>query len=241
MLRWQRLTPLQAIKRTDSKMKMATLRLAALCFMFGSQVAAAQTSPPAPADDLATDKSTLSQANGLLMLDYTKLGLKGGGSFDLLGFHYLHQLNDWLYLGVGISGPLVEGDYGGFFTVDTTLHAKKRVFDNWFVDAGLSFGGGGGGASIRNIKELSGSGRYTKTYLGLGYETNGMYFGVNYAKEPAIFRKGTFIYRARVRSSRGCDPRTGAPVFSDKFVLTQMHGDVISNPFWDENPHILDE
>lgn len=182
MLRWQRLTPQQAIKRTDSKMKMATLRLAALCFMFGSQVAVAQTSPPAPADDLATDKSTLSQANGLLMLDYTKLGLKGGGSFDLLGFHYLHQLNDWLYLGVGISGPLVEGDYGGFFTVDTTLHAKKRVFDNWFVDAGLSFGGGGGGASIRNIKELSGSGRYTKTYLGLGYETNGMYFGVNYSK-----------------------------------------------------------
>jgi hypothetical protein len=82
------------------------------------------------------DPSALTPAQGMLTLDYRKLALKGGGSFDLLGVHYLHALNDWLYLGFGINGPLVEGAYGGFFTVDTTLAAQKKLSDNWARAAG---------------------------------------------------------------------------------------------------------
>lgn len=159
---------------------MTKASLAVLCIALSGSVFA-QPAPPVNAGDSAAAPNTLDQANGMLMLDYAKFGLKGGGTFDLLGAHYLHQMNDWLYLGVGISGPLLQGNYGGLFFVDTTLHAQKKVLGNWFVDAGVAIGGGGGGASIRNIKQLSGAGRYVKKYVGLGYDHNGVYYGVNYA------------------------------------------------------------
>jgi len=160
------------------KTKMMKLILVILCFIYSSHVLAEQESLQ-PGNPGGT--SVLSEANGLLMLDYNKVSLRGGGDFDLFGVHYLHQMNDWLYFGIGISGPMLEGDYGGFFVVDTTIHAKKRLFGNWYVDAGLAFGGGGGGASVKQIKELSGSGRYLKKYLGIGYKVNDNYFGINYA------------------------------------------------------------
>lgn len=160
------------------KTKIIKLGLVILCFIYSSHTFAEQQRLQTKNPD---DKSILKKAKGLLMLDYEKISLKGGGDFDFLGVHYLHQMNDWLYFGVGISGPILEGDYGGFFVVDTTLHAKKRVFGNWYVDAGLAFGGGGGGASVKNIKKLSGSGRYLKKYLGIGYKINDNYFGINYA------------------------------------------------------------
>jgi hypothetical protein len=183
MLRWQRITPLWGAlsQPVDRAMDMTTLRLVILCSILGSHAVMAQTLPTQPSDDVVIDQSTLDQAHGLVTLDYAKITLKGGGAFDLFGVHYLHQLNDWLYVGGGINGPLLEGSYGGFFTVDTTLHARKKVWGNWFVDAGVALGGGGGGASVRHIKELSGSGRYMKKYVGLGYEAHGLYYGVNYS------------------------------------------------------------
>lgn len=84
------------------------------------------------------DPSALTPAQCMHTPNDRKLALKGDGSFDLLGVHYLHALNDWPYLGFGINGPLVEGAYGSFFTVDTTLAAQKKLSDNWFVHAGLS-------------------------------------------------------------------------------------------------------
>lgn len=157
-------------------------RLILFCFILGSQAATAQTSQAESLNSLAAEQPVLSEARGLLMLDYSKLALKQGESFDLIGVHYLHQVNDWLYFGGGINGPILEGNYGGFFTVDTTVHVKKRIIGNWHFDAGLALGGGGGGASIQNIKTLSGSGRYTKKYLGLAYEADGIQYGVNYSK-----------------------------------------------------------
>ena len=157
-------------------MPPARHRLLALCLMLASLPTLAAGSQEAE----TVDPSALTPAQGMLTLDYRKLTLKGGGSFDLLGVHYLHALNDWLYLGFGINGPLVEGAYGGFFTVDTTLAAQKKLSDNWFVHAGLSYGGGGGGATVRQIKTLSGSGRYLKKQVGLGYEFKGVQYSVNY-------------------------------------------------------------
>ena len=115
-------------------------------------------------------------------LDYLKLTLTDGGTFDLLGVSYLQQLNDWLYWGGGLAAPLVEGNYGGFFAAYAALHAQKSVVGNWFVDAGLAVGAGAGGASVGNIQELSGSGAYLREYLGVGYQSGKLNFGVNYAK-----------------------------------------------------------
>lgn len=167
-------------------MQLDMFRLAILIAILSSiwcgQSALAQSLPVDQTKAPSVDKSKLEQANGIVSLDYTKLKLNEGGSFDLLGVHYLQQLHDWLYLGLGVDGPLLEGNYGGFFIADVTLHTQKKFLTNWFVDGGISVGGGGGGSSIGRIKALSGSGRYTKKYLGLGYEIDGVQYGLNYSR-----------------------------------------------------------
>ncbi len=173
------------MKEEQAKMKtaMSTVHLAVLCLFFSSQTGfAEETSLSQDPAELPKERSALIDANGMLMLDYLKIDLKGGGNFDLLGIHYLHQLNDWLYWGIGMAAPMVEGNYGGFFAADVNLHAQKKVFGNWFVDAGLALGAGAGGASISQISELSGTGAYSRKYLGFGYDFGSMNVGVNYAK-----------------------------------------------------------
>lgn len=140
-------------------------------------------SPP-PSANNATDKpndAVLSTAHGLATLDYLTIPVPGYQAIDLLSLHYLHQLNPWLYLGLGFDAPFVKGNYGGFMVLDSTLHAQKKVYGNLFVDAGLSFGGGGGGSSKEQSKELSGYGGYRKQYAGLGYDFGGFLAGVNIA------------------------------------------------------------
>jgi hypothetical protein len=123
----------------------------------------------------------LTTSEGLVVLDYEAIPVRGGPSIDLMGFHYLKALNGWLYLGVGGHAPLVKGDYGGFMAFDATLHAKKTLVGGLFVDGGLSAGGGGGGKSIQQSAALSGSGRYLKKYIGLGYAFRNFSVGVGYS------------------------------------------------------------
>ncbi|WP_297439892.1 hypothetical protein [Sulfurimonas sp.] len=103
--------------------------------------------------------STLEQESstkGLIVLDYEIISLADNKSIDLLGTHYLQQINEWLYFGFGMHAPLVKGDYGGFMTLDATLHLQRKIIGDIFINGGLSLGGGGGGASIEASKELSG-------------------------------------------------------------------------------------
>jgi hypothetical protein len=133
-------------------------------------------------NERALPAPSLSMVNGWLMLDYEVIPVPGIESIDLLGFHYLHQMNDWFSLGIGLHAPMLYGDYGGFMVVDATLHTQHKLYGNSFVDAGVSLGGGGGGSSIKQSKELSGSGGFIKGYLGLGYDFNDLSIGLNYAQ-----------------------------------------------------------
>ena len=161
---------------------MSTVHLATLCLICSAQAGVAENNlSTLDFGRSSTEQSALSNATGLLMLDYEQIALSNGGNFDLFGVSYLHQLNDWLYAGVGFSAPMIEGNYGGFFAGGVTVHAQKEVFGNWFVDAGLTFGAGAGGASVSHIRELSGSGTYLKKYAGIGYSFGRMNFGVNYS------------------------------------------------------------
>ena len=139
-----------------------------------------------PALDGATNKTTLernvlSTAKGLIMLDYEVIPVPGNESLDLLGVHYLHQLNSWLYMGFGVHAPLVYGNYGGFMAFDATIHAQQKIFGDSFINAGASLGGGGGGSSVKQSQELSGNGGYIKSYIGLGYDFSSFSAGINYA------------------------------------------------------------
>ncbi len=151
---------------------MSKCYAAALCLICGTHAALGQTVP---------DGSRLHDASGMLVLDYQSLDLTTGGKFDLHGIHYLHQINDWLYGGLGVSAPMFQGDYGGFFSADFRLHAQKKVFGDFFLDAGVGFGAAAGGDSVSGIMDLSGDGTFLKTYVGGGYDFGGFSLGVNYA------------------------------------------------------------
>ncbi len=155
---------------------MSKSPVAFLCLLLGSQAALAED---ATLDD--TPGSLLSDTNGMFVLDYQYIELTDGGDFDLHGVHYLHGLNDWFFAGIGYSTPMFEGDYGGFFTASLTLHAQKRVFGDWFVNAGVSLGAGAGGTNYLGIQELSGTGTYVKKYAGIGYDFGPVTVGVNYS------------------------------------------------------------
>ena len=123
----------------------------------------------------------LTKADGMFMLDYQVIPVPGNKSIDLLGFHAFTKLNDWMYLGIGAHAPMIKGEYGGFMTVGVTAHAQRKLFGNVFGNAGLSMGGGGGGKSVQHSIELSGTGGYVKSYVGLGYEFESFSVGANVA------------------------------------------------------------
>ncbi len=109
------------------------------------------------------------RAEGLVVLDYQSIPIRGYPSIDLAGVHVLSKFNDWLYGGVGAHAPLFKGEYGGFMSFDATLHAQADVAGRLFADGGVSFGGGGGGNSIAQSRTISGSGAFIKGYAGLGW------------------------------------------------------------------------
>ncbi|HEX6016886.1 MAG TPA: hypothetical protein VFZ28_02195 [Burkholderiaceae bacterium] len=113
------------------------------------------------------------------MLDYQVIRVPQEPSLDLLGFHALTRLTDWLYAGVGVHAPLVKGEYGGFMAFDVTVHAQRKIWRSLFADAGLSIGGGGGGKSKEQSRVLTGSGGFAKGYIGLGYDFADFSVGAN--------------------------------------------------------------
>ena len=167
-----------------SVLKARKARLAIVSLLCSSQLALGEPAAPAPPASLspAAQPSLLGTQSGMITLDYAKITLSNGGSFDLFGVHYLQQLNSWLYGGFGFSTPLVEGNYGGFFAADATLHAQVNLYGNWFATGGLAFGAGAGGSSVSNIITLSGDGTYMRGYVGLGYDFGHSRAGVNLAR-----------------------------------------------------------
>ena len=60
----------------------------------------------------------------------------------LTGIHYNLDFNHF-YAGLGMYGS-VRGRRGGFFTLGVNLGYKSYLTDNFFLDTGIHFGGGGG-------------------------------------------------------------------------------------------------
>ena len=118
----------------------------------------------------------------MLTLDYQVIRVPQEASLDLLGFHALTELTDWLYAGVGAYAPLVKGEYGGFMAFDVTVHAQRKIWRSLFADAGLSVGGGGGGKSKEQSQVLTGSGGFAKGYVGLGYDFTDFSLGANVSR-----------------------------------------------------------
>ena len=153
---------------------------------FAPILATAETQPhQSPVLTYNTDALKAARFNrrdAVLMLDYQQLKIPGTNGIDLLGYHLMSPINDWLSIGLGSYAPVLQGEYGGFMGFGVIAHAQRNLTERLFVQGGLSFGGGGGGRSIGTSAALSGTGGFAKGYLGLGYRFNKLSVGVNVSK-----------------------------------------------------------
>ena len=127
----------------------------------------------------ALGEAILAPRDGLFILDYQNIQLPDDEEIDLIGYHILSPINDWAYFGLGGYAPFLKGEYGGFMAFGVLAHAQVNLTNNIFANAGLSFGGGGGGKSVTESVELSGTGGFAKGYLGLGYAFDRFSVGAN--------------------------------------------------------------
>jgi hypothetical protein len=152
---------------------LGLLLIALLSAARADEVPARRDAPPA---------SSLEPSKTLILLDYQRVAVQGDAPIDLLGSHFVRQVNDWLFLGLGVQAPLVSGNYGGFATFDIGAYAKKHLGSRVFATAGLFGGAGAGGRSVENAKTLSGNGTLTRAFVGLGYDFSNVSVGVNVSK-----------------------------------------------------------
>src|SRR5262245_30328060 len=150
-----------------------------------TQEATATENPPVKPDAAQSEGSgqrKLGRAEAMIMLDYQVIPVPQEPSIDLMGFHILTKVTDWMYLGVGGYAPLVKGEYGGFTAWDVTAHAQRRLWGNVFADGGISLCGGGGGKGKEHSNVLTGTGGFVKGYVGLGYDFTDFTVGANVAR-----------------------------------------------------------
>lgn len=121
-------------------------------------------------DASAPESTALRRNEALVLLDYQVLGVRGDKPIDLMGFHVFNQVSEGLYVGAGMSAPLVRGAYGGFATFDLGAHAQRRLTSQVFATGGLAIGAGAGGRNVENAKALAGTGGFVKGYVGLGHD-----------------------------------------------------------------------
>ena len=95
-------------------------------------------------------------------------------TMGLMGLHYQIPINNWLYGGVGMYGA-VTGDQGGLFTLGVELGVNKKIYNNFYVDANLHFGGGGG------YRYLINDGGFINPNIGLQYRQKKFNVGVQYS------------------------------------------------------------
>uniref|UniRef100_A0A0E0L513 tRNA(His) guanylyltransferase n=1 Tax=Oryza punctata TaxID=4537 RepID=A0A0E0L513_ORYPU len=65
-------------------------------------------------------------------------------------------------------------------------------------------------------------------------------FQINYDDEPAIFRKGSCVYRDKVETMVKTD-RCGNPIKRTRLVITNANVDIIGPEFWENHQYILRE
>lgn len=64
--------------------------------------------------------------------------------------------------------------------------------------------------------------------------------GINYNTLPAMFRKGSCVYKDKVKETVKLD-ESGDPVERIRMKVTVGHFDIVGSVFWDDHPYILQE
>ncbi|PQJ77665.1 hypothetical protein [Polaribacter porphyrae] len=132
--------------------------LFSIILLFSIQILNAQT-------EVTPEKKT-QKAYGkidFLSIDMPITDIPNEKNMGFTGIHYNLFLNDWSYAGLGIYGA-VSGNRGGFFTLGVNAGIKKYFGNNFYLDTGFHFGGGGGKGAP------DGGGAFILPHFNLGYD-----------------------------------------------------------------------
>jgi hypothetical protein len=97
-----------------------------------------------------------------LSIEMPETTIPNEANMGFTGVHYNLMINDWSYAGIGIYGA-VSGYRGGFFTLGVNAGIKKYFTDDFYLDTGFHFGGGGGAGAP------DGGGAFILPHFNLGY------------------------------------------------------------------------
>jgi len=101
---------------------------------------------------------------GFSQLDFLPIKMPNDEkNMDFTGIHYNLKLSNKFYAGAGFYGA-VNGIRGGFFTLGVNAGFQQNIIDNFFIDLGIHFGGGGGASAP------DGGGAFVLPHLSLGYQ-----------------------------------------------------------------------
>lgn len=97
-----------------------------------------------------------------------------GPDMGFMGLNYFADITPNLYGGIGAYGA-VSGNQGGFFTLGAEAGVHREFFENWWGDAGMFIGGGGGRSS------LVGGGLMLRPHVGIAYDFRWVRLGLHYS------------------------------------------------------------
>lgn len=95
-------------------------------------------------------------------------------NMGLLGVSYLAELNPYFYTGIGTYGS-ITGTQGGLFVLGAEGGLHYQFAQNWWADAGMFIGGGGGRSS------LVGGGLMLRPHAGIEYDFDYARVGLHYS------------------------------------------------------------
>lgn len=159
---------------------------AAMLSLYGSApVGAAEPSAPAGDDTLLPQPTAW-------RLGYETLKLPHGEHMGMAGATLLFAADEHLSLGLA-SHAALSGQRGGFITLGLTGELRQRLSDNWWVQAGLHVGAGGG----RDGQTLAGGGLMLRADAGLSYRIDPAWrvgLGVSHVHFPSGTIRSTQPY-----------------------------------------------
>lgn len=124
---------------------------------------------------IESDPIQLKQRPGFFRFSFDSIKMPNNiQDMGLLGVNYFTELNQYAYGGLSGYGS-VTGSQGGLFVLGFAGGLHYSFYRNWFADAGLFVGGGGGRSS------LVGGGLMVRPHVGLEYNFGIARLGVHYS------------------------------------------------------------
>jgi hypothetical protein len=109
----------------------------------------------------------------LFNFDFLSINMKNEPNMGLVGAHYLIDLNEYIYGGIGMYGA-TTGERGGLFTLGANIGTKLNFY-YFILDFGLHLGGGGGDAA------KVGGGLFTLPHASIFFPFGDLNLGIGYS------------------------------------------------------------